>query len=248
MTEQESCERCAGLGWYVLDVPPTDGRFGKPIRCTCRRQGDILRLAEQLRGRAGVSEADLKNYSFGTFDLASLVVAPGTSAVAVRRQMQRVYDACVAWAASPRNMLVLSGPVGCGKTHLAFAIVGALLEAKVPVFWATVPDLLDVLRGAIGAGDYEQQLQTVRAVQVLVLDDLGVQHDTSWAQQVLFQVIDWRWRYALPTVVTTNVPLDVRNPGVLGARLTSRLLDARNVLCPCSAGDHRMRSKEGGTR
>ena len=119
---------------------------------------------------------------------------------------------------------LLSGASGCGKTHIAAAIVNRLLERGEPALFVVVPDLLDHLRSAYQPGadvGYDELFERVRNAPVLVLDDLGTQAQTPWAQEKLFQLINHRFNTRLPTVVTTNLL-----PEQLDDRLRTRLTDA----------------------
>jgi DNA replication protein DnaC len=90
--------------------------------------------------------------------------------------------------------------------------------------FVVVPDLLDHLRAAYQPGAdvaYDELFERVRSAPVLVLDDLGTQAPTPWAQEKLFQLINHRFNTRLPTVVTTNLL-----PEQIDERLRTRLTDA----------------------
>ena len=55
---------------------------------------------------------------------------------------------------------------------------------------------------------YDDLFESVRTCALLVLDDLGTQSSTAWAQEKLFQVLNHRYNARLPTVVTTNHRLE----------------------------------------
>jgi DNA replication protein DnaC len=69
---------------------------------------------------------------------------------------------------------------------------------------------------------YDRRFDQMRETPLLVLDDLGTQASTPWAQEKLYQLLNHRYNAALPTVVTTSSYLNQ-----LDARLSSRMLDTR---------------------
>jgi DNA replication protein DnaC len=73
-----------------------------------------------------------------------------------------------------------------------------------------VPDLLDLMRAGVrdDEGDQFRLLDHIRTVPHLVLDDLGVHSATPWAQEKLFQILNYRYNGRLPTVVTVGRPLE----------------------------------------
>ena len=118
--------------------------------------------------------------------------------------------------------LLLEGGYGCGKTHLAAAIANETVSRGIPTLFITVPDLLDSLRFAYNNPEttFETRFEDVRNVALLVLDDFGTQNATPWAQEKLFQIINYRYTNKLPTVITTNLILDE-----IESRIRSRLQD-----------------------
>lgn len=122
----------------------------------------------------------------------------------------QAYRAATNFASKPAGWLVFLGPSGCGKTHLAAAIANQRLQQAQPVFFIAVPDLLDYLRATYNPGSeisYDRLFGEILNTQMLVLDDLGDQTDTPWAEEKLFQLINHRYAARLPTVI--NVSPDV---------------------------------------
>jgi len=136
------------------------------------------------------------------------------------------YKAAVAFAKEPQGWLVLMGGYGSGKTHLA-AAVNNYLEARLkPVLFTVVPDLLDHLRATFVPGspvEYDELFEAVRTVPVLILDDLAAENATPWAMEKLYQILDYRTRQNMPTLITTNLPLN-QFEGRLQTRLTNRFI------------------------
>jgi len=136
---------------------------------------------------------------------------------------REAYHAAQRFVTDMQGWLVLCGPSGTGKTHLAAAVGNALVESDQPVRFVSVPDLLDHLRSAfdpaVGAQYDEIFLQAIEA-PILILDDLGAQSSTAWADEKLDQILTHRYNRRLPTLVTTGMRFDE-----LGDRLRTRLGD-----------------------
>ncbi len=122
--------------------------------------------------------------------------------------------------------MLFYGSYGSGKTHLAAAIANFAVGMGVPTLFLTVPDLLDALRFSFDSEDtsFEERFEEIRNAKLLVLDDFGTQNTTSWAQEKLFQIINYRYINKLSTVITTNLSLDEIEP-----RIRSRLSDSELV-------------------
>jgi DNA replication protein DnaC len=140
-----------------------------------------------------------------------------------RKSLEDALDAARAFAEDPEGWLVFVGPNGCGKTHLAAAIANARIDEDGRAIMCPFPDLLDHLRSTFAPESrvtYDELFETIRTAPVLVLDDLGTQSATAWAQEKLYQLINYRYTARLPTVITTNHSLDTLEP-----RIASRLTD-----------------------
>jgi DNA replication protein DnaC len=127
------------------------------------------------------------------------------------------------YAENPEGWLILFGKYGCGKTHLAAAIANRAIERGQPVLFVVVPDLLDYLRAAFAPNSpttYDERFDQVRNAPLLILDDLGTQSSTAWAQEKLFQILNYRYNARMPTVITSNHRLEE-----IDLRIRSRMVD-----------------------
>ena len=155
--------------------------------------------------------------------------------------VQEAYIAAWKYALSPDGWLLLIGTNGCGKTHLAAAAANVLLERDRAALYTTVPDLLDHLRATYAPTSevtYDSLYTLMREVDVLVLDDLGAQHATPWAEEKLFQLTNHRYVCRALTIITTN---HIRLSGI-NERIRSRLLDiglVRSVTFDEGVSDYR---------
>ena len=140
------------------------------------------------------------------------------------------------------NFLVLAGPKGVGKTHLAMAIAWEWFEDGFNVLFTRVDDLLDRLRQGYDNNTYHQRFEDLRRRHLLVLDDLGTEHAKDWAGERIDRIVDWRYIGRMPLVVTTNA-----KSKDLAERIASRLADrSRSAVVQIDAGDFRILGPKGG--
>jgi DNA replication protein DnaC len=198
-------------------VPFDHPDFGKVVPCRCAADESTAARADRLARYSSIG-------ALSRLTFANLIVRGRSAGAREQEQYKRCVDDARAFADTPDGWLLLSGASGCGKTHIAAAIVNRLLERGEPALFVVVPDLLDHLRSAYQPGaeiGYDELFERVRNAPVLVLDDLGTQAPTPWAQEKLFQLINHRFNTRLPTVVTTNLL-----PERIDERLRTRLTDA----------------------
>lgn len=210
------CPICGGVGFVRQDLPVGDPNFGKLTLCVCQQQ-KATQAAQQRLYRMSNLEA-FREMTFNTFSVQGRL-GLGDEQI---KSLQYALSQSQQFSGSPRGWLVLLGSYGCGKTHLAAAIANACVEFGMSTIFLTVPDLLDWLRYSYGGGDvtFEQRFEEIRNIDLLVLDDLGTQNSTQWAEEKLFQIIDYRYTHRLPLVVTSNLKLEE-----LDDRIRSRLQD-----------------------
>jgi DNA replication protein DnaC len=206
----EVCEICGGHGWTSPNVPVGHPEFGTLVRCQCQES----RLEEEHHDRL-LKYSNLGHLSRFTFEKLN---PDGLSdSEAVKAQFREAHEAARAYADDPQGWLTLVGPNGAGKTHLAAAIANHCIENHRIVFFSHVPDLLDHLRSSFGPASeiaYSELLDQVRTTPLLVLDGLGSQSVTAWAEEKLRQVINHRYNADLPTIVTTAMHLEDLDPYV----------------------------------
>lgn len=210
------CPICQGQGFVLRDVPLGHPDFGRAVPCQCRaRDLAVQRQAELAR----VSNlAHLRHMTFSTFYPEGVGLPEDR-----RANLRRAYNLAQEFATHPSGWLLLTGAYGCGKTHLAAAIAHEVIGRGEPALFIVVPDLLDYLRATFGPNSetsFDERFERVRTAALLILDDLGAQSATAWAQEKLFQLLNYRYVAHLPTVITTNLRLPE-----IDARLRSRLAD-----------------------
>ncbi len=211
-----ACPICKGAGYLRADVPVGHPDFGKPLACKCKQARRNEARRRLLREQSQIDRLEaFREASFETFQL----LLPG---------VQEAYEVALAFAQVPHGWLVFEGPNGCGKTHLAVSIARRCLEDGAMALFAVVPDLLDYLRATFAPDaeeHYDDAFMKMRETELLVLDDLGAEQSTPWANEKLFQLLNYRYNGRLATVITTN---KIGFTGIEN-RIRSRLSDTRLV-------------------
>ena len=213
------CALCHGARFVRVNVPLDHPDFGNgravPLRRATRRERRAAtRLAALLEhrraGAADVREPHRARPQRRTRASRSTTAAASTTRA--RSPMRPTAGSC-----SP-------APAAAARRTSPPPIVNRMLERGEPALFVVVPDLLDHLRAAYQPDaevGYDELFERVRNAPVLVLDDLGTQAPTPWAQEKLFQLINHRFNTRLPTIVTTNLL-----PEQIDERLRTRLTDA----------------------
>lgn len=104
--------------------------------------------------------------------------------------------------------LVLSGKPGTGKSHLAAAIIQAVMSATCWARYVTCGDMVRAVRGAWRKDSEKSEADVLRMfgeeIDLLVIDEIGVQYGTEGEQTVIFDVLDRRYREMRPFILLTN--------------------------------------------
>ena len=129
--------------------------------------------------------------------------------------------------------LMLLGNAGLGKTHAALAIAGMVLEKGYDVIYVSSPDFFGRLEalhfGTDPAGEEETLLQTAAGADLLILDDLGTEFNSSFFISTLYSLLNNRIGAKLPTIVTTNI-----TDGALLEKLYTEKISSRlSSFVPC---------------
>jgi DNA replication protein DnaC len=217
------CPRCAGAGKYREEGGVWD--------CDCR-QRFLERLAD-----AGFPPR-FSHATLGDLDWEHVEPVEAQNTL-------REYVGHIAGYLAESFGLILSGPVGCGKTHLAIGVAKIACAYGYGVLFVNVPAWFQELRDGYASSSSlseREWLDEMREVAVLVLDDLGAEKPSDWARERLYVVINHRSLSRRPTFITTNRSLEELEHAI-GERVMSRLYGDALVI-RLTGGDYRRLERE----
>jgi DNA replication protein DnaC len=215
-----NCQICGGVGYLRQDLPLGHPEFGKLQVCACREGQLRKQTRDGLYKLSNLKE--LAHLSFDNFEPRGQIGMGPAQA----DSLEQAYNHARQFAGKLEGWLVLQGPYGCGKTHLAAAVANFVADIGVPTLFLTVPDLLDSLRFSYNDPEatFEERFEDIRRVHLLIMDDFGTENATSWAKEKLFQILNYRYINNLPLLITTNLSFSQ-----LEGRISSRLQDPELV-------------------
>jgi len=227
----DSCQVCGGTGWK-----PIETEAGRSVtRCDCFQRARL----DKLFARAGVPPR-YETCSFESFNgLTERLKA--AKAVLMRFVEEYPLAGC--------GLLIL-GPCGVGKTHLAVAVLRELVyRREVESVFYDFRELLRKIQNSYNALSQGTEMEILRPVlesPVLVLDDLGAERPTEWVRDTVAYILNSRYNRKLATVITTNFedrPREIRMASDgsrvateetleerIGMRLRSRLYEMCKVI------------------
>lgn len=225
------CGKCHTRKQTVVPLWHEDGtrmtKVGIPCECEQKRReaervaqerADFNARMERLR-RDGITDPAYLRYTFDQDD----------------RRNPAVSDVCQRYVQNWAEMkadnigILFYGDVGTGKSFLACAIANALLEKLVSVSVTNFPRILNTIQGSFD-DERQRRIDRLQHYSLLVIDDLGVERDTSYSVEQVYNVIDTRARSGKPLIVTTNLSMkDLQNPPSLAYK---RIYDRVLEMCP----------------
>lgn len=128
--------------------------------------------------------------------------------------------------------IYFTGDPGIGKTHLAVSTLKLWIAAGRAGAFATVPILLQSLRKGYEQKDYDERIELLCSVPLLILDDFGTERPNPWATEQLFTIINARYTGGKATIFTSNLSIEQMEGrlGEMGIRISSRIMGMCDVV------------------
>ena len=214
------CERCDDTGWKPTDV----NGVRRVVRCECWRD----QIGAHRLGDANIP----KRYLHCTFENFAAYNESLERALDAARRIPDRFDRAASRELVGRGVF-LDGQPGVGKTHLAVAVLKAIIaRSEVSGLFYDTRDLLRVIRSTYDPSIRTTELEILRpvmSVDLLVLDDLGAEKTSEWVDETMNLIVNTRYNERRLTIFTSNYPdiPDDTDPNSLlfriGARMRSRL-------------------------
>lgn len=214
-----------------------------PVPCDCRqkvideavKREESIERAEKLKLLRSMSLMDKKfeNLYFSSLQQTKFNERPLKIAHRYVERFDLMYQKC--------QGMLFYGPPGTGKSYLAAAIANELMEMQKSIIMTSFVKILDK------TAESESLVDSLNQVDLLIIDDLGAERETSYALERVYNVIDSRYRANKPMLLTTNLGVDElkNSDNIQYRRVYDRILE---ICYPVEFTGPSWRRKEAGTR
>lgn len=178
------------------------------------KRREALLQAERYR-RMGFPDSDMQKWNFANDDMANTRLT----------QAMRNYVDNFKTMLKDGKGLLLYGTVGTGKTFAACEVANALIDKGYPVLVTNFARLTNTIQGMFDGK--QEYIDSLNKFALLVIDDLGAERKSDFMQEMVYNIVDSRYRAGLPMIVTTNLSMaEIKSTEQIGnARIYDRVLE-----------------------
>jgi DNA replication protein DnaC len=240
--ELYACQLCRDTGWLIMEQGA--------LPCDCAKESRLLKRRREAGLKPAMDKMRFADFDLRYYEPDRLVDKAGcTYRQAAEKALRaaRVFVGACLRGENPRGLLY-EGKLGSGKTFLAAAIAGALLERGLEVRFIVVPEFLEQLRFSYSAQENNEPeiMRAAMTAPALVLDDLGAHNSTPWTVSKIYTLLNYRLNSQLPCIITTNLkPAALAEE--LGQRAASRIMEMCDRYILLTEEDIRSRKEGAGS-
>ena len=144
--------------------------------------------------------------------------------------------------------LLLYGNVGSGKTYIACSIANAIItEYSYNVKMRNFAQILNDLQKGGFTLDRNEYIEQITSPALIILDDFGIERNTEYALEQIYNVINARYLKARPTIITTNLnfkDIEKEQEDIMLGRIYSRIIEMCLPLRVTGLDRRKIQSKE----
>src|SRR5260221_1536588 len=241
----ENCQFCQGTGWKLVARPDGPGKFA--VACDCSTGERATLVMDRARSRNRYDHRDFESFSTD-------VGQTPQHAQSLKRAKMDTQGFVREYPGSSEKGLLLMGPSGVGKTHLAVAALKELLRRGHQGMFCDYRELLKEIQASYNPQSESTELkilEPIRNTEILELDDLGASKPSAWGLDIIGLFLNARYNERRVTILTTNyfdeLPATEASPRLpngdrvkivkedsladrIGARMRSRPYEMRRTL------------------
>lgn len=124
------------------------------------------------------------------------------------QNMKYVAERFIKGFRNTKTGIIFVGKNGTGKTHISIAIANELRKQNIPIIFGTLTELLEKYSKSYKNNTDIELTRLYTKVDLLIIDDLGVESMNDWMLSKLFVIVNERMRNELPIIITTNYELE----------------------------------------
>lgn len=179
-----------------------------PVVCKCRQEELELeqkrrKEQEQMQAIESLRRMSLMSDNFKSATFENYIHRPENERAC---KLAKIYVERFNEMYEKGRGILFYGPVGTGKSYTSACIANALLDKGIPVLMTSFVKILQVLQP--GKEDEGSLISKMENAKLLIIDDLGAERSTEYAQEKVYNIIDSRVRSKKPMILTTNLTID----------------------------------------